>query len=696
MLSSAWALSGTVNSSPSDAQANSDGTVSYQTITYGRVGADAGLRHSVVHVFQIPAAVLNDPSQEFATASYSTKLGQGSAMTVNSDLYGLDYSSSSSVLAGDFWEAPSDPANTLIHDNFITPSTPAYATLSTSGSALVNYLNAALRAARSDGATSACVFLRHNLEAYVWSGVYIIGMSEAGGSAVPTLSYTTQTVSGWNTVPLGGGGYVTGLVSTSTGTIYCRSDVGGCFRWIPDADGVNGVWKSLSDAMVPYDTTGANQLMQVDGIGIDPSNSNLLYVGAGGRYASELHGIFASGDQGNTWTQINTTIRMNGNGAYRSHGERLAVDPNNANILWYGSTQDGLQKLTKNGSSWTATQIPASSVPLGLSLAGVTFVVCDRNDGANTIVYAGVYDASAGGIYRSSDGGASWAKVGGAAITAPKRAQLAPNGTLYTTAGTSGVFKLNRGGTIVQLSSLPAVDASNAAINYHAVAIDPSDAAGNTVYVAQNKASAGMIWRSTDGGTTWSKQDTVFNEGPLTQSNHARREPDGTTCLTGYWFGATAALLVPPARPNELWLGDFFGVSRTANAQALGTNPGSWWYTLQKGQEETCVLDVLNAPSGPRLMTGMGDVGGYRYTDTSVRPTGTGGNIFRTPSGGNNTSLDFCESNPGVWARAWVYQNLSGSAGSGAVSSDGGVNWLTFGQVAARTVTNSGTGGWET
>ncbi|MES2658954.1 MAG: immunoglobulin domain-containing protein [Verrucomicrobiota bacterium] len=492
----------------------------------------------------------------------------------------------------------------------------------------------------------------------------------------------------WATVPLGGGGYVTGLVSNSNGSaIYCRTDVGGAFRWSPAVDGVNGTWISLSDAMVPYGTTGAVGLMNVDGIGTDPNNLDQVYVGAGSSSNSGLRGIFSSSDQGLTWTQVNATIRMAGNGSSRACGERLAVDPNNSNMVWYGSVLDGLQKGVKNGGIWTWTQIPAASVPFGVANAGVTFVVCDRN-GTSTIIYAGVNDATLGGVYQSTDSGTTWSKVTGAALLSPRRARISSNGTLYVTGGTAGIAKLVRGGTLEILPS-PA-----ASITYHGVAVDPNDPTGNTVYVAQSQSGSGNIWRSINGGTTWLAQGTTFNEGPINSSNHARKEPDGTPSMTGYWFGSTSSLFVNPANSNELWLGDFFGVARTRNAQAMGTNPGAWWHTLQKGQEETVTLDLKTAPSGPALMTGLADVGGFRYLDTTVRPTGAGGNSFRNTGGSNTTGLDFSEANPNVWARGWVAS--SGSTGSGAVSSDGGANWLKFGQIAARTVTNSATAGVET
>ncbi|MFA6288909.1 MAG: hypothetical protein WC661_16120 [Opitutaceae bacterium] len=685
----ARALTGTINGNVADGQANSDGTVSATTAPYGRLGADAGIRHSVVHVFQIPSAILTDPTQQFSTATYTNRLGSHTTMTPNGDLYGLGYSTSPAISPADFYEGALDATSVLLKDNFITNATPEYSATSESGAALVTHLNDCLASARAAGATNAYVFIRNSLDAYVWTGLYTVGLSEAGGSYTPTLAYNTITVPVWAPVPLGGGGYVTGVVSDPTGdTFYCRTDVGGAFRWSPtgDANG-NGAWVSLSDTLVPFGTAGAGALLCVESIAVDPGTPGRLYMAVGNPYISgTARGIYGSDNQGASWYLVDAsnTFVIQGNGGSRAQGERLAVDPNNSNILWYGSTTTGLRKFVKSGGTWTATQIPSASVPFGTANTGVTFVVCDQN-GGSTIIYAGVADATLGGVYRSTDGGTTWTKVGGAAILSPRRAQIASNGTLYVTAGATGVAKLPRGGSLALLSGLPTGH------TYHGVAVDPSDASGLKVFVSS--ISSMNISRSIDGGSTWFTQTTTFNEG-ATGTTHPRKEPDGTLCVTGYWFGNTSSLLVNPSDSNELWLGDFFGVSRTRNAQSLGTNPGSWWYTLQKGQEETVALALKSAPTGSKLLTGLSDVGGFYYADTNVRPSGAGGGFFKNPQDANNTSLDFSEGNPNVWARAWV--DAVRSTGTGAASSDGGASWVAFGQVSAKTIANNAAAGWET
>jgi hypothetical protein len=543
------AATGTLTSLASDGQANSDGTVSNGTVQYGRLGGDAGVRHSVLHVFQIPASIINDPTQRFASAIYTMKLGAGSAMTHNGDLYGLPYRFSSTLQPSDFYEGVSDSAAFKIQDNFMTPATANYSVLTTAGSNLTDYLNDVLAKARIDGATSVYVFLRHSLDSYQWSNNYIMGMSEAPAAYIPKIDYVTETADAWREVPLGGGGRVTGLISDPTGdSIYCRTDVGGFFRWVPAPDGENGRWKSISDKMFPFNTPGVNALMGAESLAVDPGNSDRIYVGAG---SGTMRGVFTSPDRGETWTQINSTITTYANGPYKSAGERLAIDPNNTSIVWYGSALQGLQRGVQSGTTWSWSQVSATSVPVGSGTAGVTFVICDKNNSGPTIVYAGVLHPTDGGIYRSNNAGADWSKVPGTAFTTPLKAQMAANGTLYVTGGTQGVAKLPRGGSLAVLSGMPA-------LNYLPVAVDPNNANGDIVYVAESKPKDGAVLRTQDGGLSWVNQAYTFNEGPANPYNHARKEPDGTLTVTGYWWGATAALLVNPANSNELWGGRLF------------------------------------------------------------------------------------------------------------------------------------------
>lgn len=504
-----------------------------------------------------------------------------------------------------------------------------------------------------------------------------LAIADTYGEAVALLT-------GWRQVPLGGGGKVTGLITDASGSaIYCRTDIGGAYRW----DGSSNRWVQLMDTLLPLDFPRAKDYIGVSSFAIDPNDAHTLYASMGG---SAYNGVFSSTNNGATWTQINpsTAIVMDSNVLFVNvAGERLAVDPNNSSRLWFGSSRSGLYKASKVSGTWTWSQVSSTSVPFGAAVSGnnvgVSFVACDPN-GGSTIVYVGVYDnvGSTGGIYRSLDGN-TWSKVSGATITKPVRAELAANGTLYVTCEDEGVAKVPRGGSASMITPL-------AGVTYAGVAVAAGVPAGNNLAVAEYSSSSGFnrIWRTTDGGATWAQQWVNMNN-----LNYFRTEPDGTPSVNQQWFARVSDLLINPTNANELWACDILGTSRTQNAQDLGSTNGAMWYSQENGLEETVVLALRNAPTGPKLMLGVADVGGFRYNDTSLRPVNSGGAAFSQPIGGNWTSFDYYESDPQNWAATWL--NAAASAGSGAVSRDGGQNWLLFGELAEKTVTNSPTAGVE-
>ena len=68
--------------------------------------------------------------------------------------------------------------------------------------------------------------------------------------AVPALEAQTYAEPyDWKSVVIKGGGFVTGIVPhpNESGLMYCRTDVGGAYRWNP----ANGSWIPLQDFLAP-------------------------------------------------------------------------------------------------------------------------------------------------------------------------------------------------------------------------------------------------------------------------------------------------------------------------------------------------------------------------------------------------------------------------------------------------------------
>src|SRR5450432_346441 len=79
----------------------------------------------------------------------------------------------------------------------------------------------------------------------------------------------------WQNAPLGGGGFVTGIIYSPTvpNLVYARTDVGGAYRW----DQSTGRWTPLTDWLPYNDANGGG----VEALAVDPNDSNRVYATLG-------------------------------------------------------------------------------------------------------------------------------------------------------------------------------------------------------------------------------------------------------------------------------------------------------------------------------------------------------------------------------------------------------------------------------
>ncbi|HVV52631.1 MAG TPA: hypothetical protein VHO06_23415, partial [Polyangia bacterium] len=175
------------------------------------------------------------------------------------------------------------------------------------------------------------------------------GATGSGGDPAPTGPYT------WKNVAIGGGGFVSGIVFSpaQSGLVYARTDVGGFYR---STDG-GAHWTPLTDQ---YPASQGNYLGG-ESIAPDPTDARIVYAAAGMYETSGNGVILRSTDQGASWTVNTIGVPMGGNDTGRGMGERLAVDPDNNAILYFGSRGSGLYKSTNSGANWSkVTAFPAT------------------------------------------------------------------------------------------------------------------------------------------------------------------------------------------------------------------------------------------------------------------------------------------------------------------------------------------------
>jgi hypothetical protein len=89
-------------------------------------------------------------------------------------------------------------------------------------------------------------------------------------------------------------------------------------------------------------------------------------------------------DQGKTFQVVDVPFRMGGNSPGRGVGERLMIDPNDNNILYFGSRSAGLWISKDAALTWnqvTNFPITGGSGGGGRGGAGLSFVVFDASTG---------------------------------------------------------------------------------------------------------------------------------------------------------------------------------------------------------------------------------------------------------------------------------------------------------------------------
>jgi photosystem II stability/assembly factor-like uncharacterized protein len=275
----------------------------------------------------------------------------------------------------------------------------------------------------------------------------------------------------------------------------------------------------------------------VQAIAMNPQDSNTLY-------AATSAGVFKTTDGGRRWNQANsglTSFIVNG----------IVIDPQHPSTL-YASTDDGVFKSTDAAASW-------NSANLGLPPFLVVALTISPQD-SNTL-YAGICCRS--GIFKTTDGGASWNEMttGLSGEINVLIADAKNQGTVYA-GDMNGIYKTTDGGVNwTRLQVTPSLSRYFAALT-----IDPQDS--NILYAAEGQASStaccsyAPIFKSTDGGTTWTTSNTPI--------------PDATGSLNN-WI---TVLAVDPQNSLNLYAGTPGGLYKSADGAVtwnkIDAGPPGW------------------------------------------------------------------------------------------------------------------------
>ncbi len=495
----------------------------------------------------------------------------------------------------------------------------------------------------------------------------------------------------WSTVAIGGGGFVSSIVASPVeqNLFYARTDVGGAYRW----DQNSKKWISLMD----WVDVSERGLLGVEAIAADPKNADKVYLVAGTTYWNEGRSAFLhSSDRGRSWTVIYTwdttgakgsavsKFYAHGNGMGRGNGEALAIDPNNPDIMFYGSKSKGLFKSSDNGSTWQYVKsfTDASGSDTTWNGSGFSFVTFAPKN--SNVLYAGFLRAK-NNVFQSTDGGKSWSLIAGRPAPAtkggyvpplmPQRIAITPDGSLlYITFGDGagphtmawdegwGPIKdwFNRGavfkyetatGKWTDVSPENFIDPgdknydsdSTYVAAYSGISINPSNPLqlvastigyrGPQFWYNQSTGKWKDVWGtniyySDDGGENWvpSFQYYWMDGGVYPTTKQMNENGIGWMyCSSIHWSGC---IVMDPFNPKRAIVTSGNGVFATDDITAFTIDESgspalqqkTVWKVLSHGIEEVVPLDLISIPGGP-LISVIGDYDGFRHDDVTSYPS---------------------------------------------------------------------------
>ncbi|MFV0624281.1 WD40/YVTN/BNR-like repeat-containing protein [Sphingomonas sp. ac-8] len=481
----------------------------------------------------------------------------------------------------------------------------------------------------------------------------------AGPAASPAVPYD------WRNVTLGGGGFAPGIVFSTAerGLAYLRTDMGGAYRW----DATRARWLPLQD------DEAEPSYMGIESIAPDPVDADIVYMAAG-MSARMPAAIFRSADRGATWRKTAVPFAMGGNEDGRGMGERLAIDPNAPATLLFGSRHDGLWRSDDSAATWhKVVGFPLAGLGKPdrprTTHGGLSFVLFDKAKRGR--IYVASADPGARHLFRSDDGGTSWRVIAGgpSADLLPVKGVVGRDGVLTITycdyIGPNGIKR----GEVWRFDPAkgawrdvtPLKGAAVVPGGYMGVAVAASDANVLAVATVNRYQGGDTVWRSYDAGRTWREL-----------SRTSTRDVSATPFLDfdkkanfGHWI---AGLAIDPFDVGHA----AYVTGATMYATDGFDQPGTMrWAPWTKGIEQTAVITLVSPTGGAHLVSGYGDLGGFRHDDLTVSPPRVHLNPFLT----NTNSLDYAGAAPAVMVRSGNTHKPVVPDTSLAWSGNGGTSW---------------------
>ena len=387
--------------------------------------------------------------------------------------------------------------------------------------------------------------------------------------------------SGWHTLHIGGGGYlVNGGQSNDGLTTVARGDVYGGYLSYNGGQWVDVV----NSSAMPSSIINASGFPQVNvGVGrggpyefvVDPgNNSDLAMIWMGYLLTSTNRGGSFGACSG--WSQLSLSNNIDGNrgNSYRLIGKHIAIDPNDADVIYAGTPQNGMFLIANATlpASCTSTSISPGTIPTAGSASGsypgyvVIFDTSGGTTGGKTNnIYIGPWGSK---ILYTTNAGSGWSTMSGGPTSTWDMA-VCSNGALWVVSppadyagGNYNLWKY-ASGTWTQMTSSQMGALNSAAQD---VSCDPNNAS----HIAIIDVDGNINWTS-NGGTSWvgnyyGHQSQTATDVPWLGWLSNNGATNGGQLSPG-------ALFFDNAVANKLWLTSGFGIWYAPNMSTVSPPP---------------------------------------------------------------------------------------------------------------------------
>lgn len=388
-----------------------------------------------------------------------------------------------------------------------------------------------------------------------------------------------------------------------------------------------------------------------------------------------------------TWTQLGPT---NIAGRVRS----VVIDHTNSSILYTGSVSGGVWKSTNEGQTWFALKDNMENL-------AVASLVMDPSN--NQILYAGTgegffnFDAIRGnGIFKTTDAGATWTQLSSTNnsnfnyvndLDIDKN-----NGRIYAATHRGLYFSTNGGASWSLVSG--GISGSNA----YCMDIEITNTNPSRIFVSYGTFSQSRIYRSTDGGNSFSQIHTLTNQGRAEigiapsnpniiyisfhdlQTNEVTKFQKSTNGGNSF-FDITVpgpSLTYNSYTGPQAWYDNIIAV-HPQNPDIVYAGGVDLFRSTNGGLTWTQITNWYNHPLYPYVHADFHAIA-FHPTNSNLIYVGTDGGIFRTTNGGTT----WTERTSGLATIQFYYgavhpnQNIfyGGTQDNGTLKSWTGTNWI--------------------